>query len=897
MRLLIQQGLAIVLAVVPAVTLGSCGSGDDASNAGTRDASVCMPQTCAELGAQCGKAINGCNAATQCGECSNGEICGGGGENKCGAKTCKPLTCTQVEASCGLVSDGCADVLDCGSCPAPLSCGGAGTPNQCSCSPRTCTQLGASCGTAPDGCGGVADCGTCPDGQTCGAAGPNQCGIGNCAIKTCSQAGASCGIVSDGCGDVLDCGSCAAPNVCGGAGVANQCGCANKTCGQLQASCGALAGGCGTDVDCGSCPADDTCGGGGIANHCGCPCELPHAITSCAGTPCHIQYCEDGWGDCDGSQATGCEMELLGAPDCPISCQTDDPCPSGYSCVEGGCRPWPVGIIVPWGGKTTPWGWLEADGSAVSRAAWSDLFAVVGTAFGSGNGSTTFNLPDLRARFALGQAQNGTGSTYAQTIGALDHTHSATMAPHTHAVNVPAHSHDIAALPPHAHGWYFTSDVKAPDGTNFVLRMDQTGDTEPVTSGPFSTSTDGAASLTTTAAASMPQVQSANPPYLALRWIVLAKFGAESPCGAVWHYGKDAMPGGAYAADGAAKSRTSQSWLFDCLQTTFGPGDGSTTFGVPDLRGRSALGATTTVAGAALGQAGGSLGHTHSATIQSAAHSLSLPAHTHTANEPAHTHPVKTPSTGRLIVAGSMYGTITGLYPNTEPVAGPTATSSPQPAADVVVPASADGLATSAPADAPFLALRALLFDTASHRLPAGTVAVFVGTEAPHGWLMADGSAVSRSTYAGLFSAIGTTFGSGDGSATFNVPDLRGRAALGKADTGTGAQLGASGGSLDHVHELIVPDHMHTWKPTHTHDFKFSYHYHKLLHYQMIADDLTTLPAGARGVDVQMEGAGSANASTQPGGPAISTAGGGGGTVTVQPANAPYLVLKYIVKQ
>lgn len=58
--------------------------------------------------------------------------------------------------------------------------------------------------------------------------------------------------------------------------------------------------------------------------------------------------------------------------------------------------------------------------------------------------------------------------------------------------------------------------------------------------------------------------------------------------------------------------------------------------------------------------------------------------------------------------------------------------------------------------------------------LPAGAVIPFAMNSAPSGWLAADGAAVSRSTYATLFAAIGTTHGSGDGSATFNLPDLQG---------------------------------------------------------------------------------------------------------------------------
>lgn len=57
---------------------------------------------------------------------------------------------------------------------------------------------------------------------------------------------------------------------------------------------------------------------------------------------------------------------------------------------------------------------------------------------------------------------------------------------------------------------------------------------------------------------------------------------------------------------------------------------------------------------------------------------------------------------------------------------------------------------------------------------PAGAVAFFSMSEAPPGWIKANGAAISRTAYSELFSAIGTTYGVGDGSTTFNVPDMRG---------------------------------------------------------------------------------------------------------------------------
>lgn len=62
----------------------------------------------------------------------------------------------------------------------------------------------------------------------------------------------------------------------------------------------------------------------------------------------------------------------------------------------------PYGTIISFCGTTTPENWLECNGQAVSRTTYSNLFSVIGTTYGSGNGSTTFNLPNLNGRFVQG---------------------------------------------------------------------------------------------------------------------------------------------------------------------------------------------------------------------------------------------------------------------------------------------------------------------------------------------------------------------------------------------------------------------------------------------------------------------------------------------------------------
>jgi len=66
----------------------------------------------------------------------------------------------------------------------------------------------------------------------------------------------------------------------------------------------------------------------------------------------------------------------------------------------------PTGTIVPWTDSTVATGFLECDGSAVSRSTYSDLFAVIGTTYGAGNGSTTFTLPNLADNVAIGKSNN-----------------------------------------------------------------------------------------------------------------------------------------------------------------------------------------------------------------------------------------------------------------------------------------------------------------------------------------------------------------------------------------------------------------------------------------------------------------------------------------------------------
>ena len=76
----------------------------------------------------------------------------------------------------------------------------------------------------------------------------------------------------------------------------------------------------------------------------------------------------------------------------------------------------PTGVVLPFGGSTIPNGWLLANGAAVSRSGKARLFSVYGTTFGAGDGSTTFNLPDLRDRYIIGVNTNALGTQIAEQL-------------------------------------------------------------------------------------------------------------------------------------------------------------------------------------------------------------------------------------------------------------------------------------------------------------------------------------------------------------------------------------------------------------------------------------------------------------------------------------------------
>lgn len=140
--------------------------------------------------------------------------------------------------------------------------------------------------------------------------------------------------------------------------------------------------------------------------------------------------------------------------------------------------------------------------------------------------------------------------------------------------------------------------------------------------------------------------------------------------------------------------------------------------------------------------------------------------------------------------------------------------------------------------------------DTALHTIatsgasgvPSGAISLYGGSTEPSGWLFCYGQAINRTTYSDLFTVIATTYGSGDGSTTFNLPDCRGRGLFGKDNMGgssanrittagsaiDGNTLGATGGSQTVILTTNqMPAHTHSGTTdsngAHTHGFALNY--------------------------------------------------------------------------
>ena len=175
----------------------------------------------------------------------------------------------------------------------------------------------------------------------------------------------------------------------------------------------------------------------------------------------------------------------------------------------------PVGSIIMWSGSITnfPTNWLLCNGQPISRTNFSELFAIIGTTYGIGDNSTTFNLPNLLERFVVGAGGDNTtvsdttGYSIGQTGGANNVTLDVTQMPvHSHTINDPGHIHaEKSGIPQRA-----TSGGGARDGCTEINR--ETGKS---TTGIIVNDAGGSGGIT--------QSHENRPPFIALPYIIRVK--------------------------------------------------------------------------------------------------------------------------------------------------------------------------------------------------------------------------------------------------------------------------------------------------------------------------------------------------------------------------------------
>ncbi|MFO0652611.1 MAG: hypothetical protein U0326_40725 [Polyangiales bacterium] len=303
-----------------AVNCGACGRACVVDHATAACAEgECVVGTCDAGYADCnGRAADGCETTpstdvNHCGAC--GHACSlAHASEVCATGACAVGACDDGWADCnGNAADGCETDLT-----APSSCGACG--NACSlphstpacasgaCAVATCDAGFADCDSAAAGCetdlSTVSNCGACGNACASGLNSTPVCGASGCAI-ICGQGFADCdhrattGCEVDATRDRANCGACG--NACGADEICDAGACTQVTCAGATADCNHLATDLcevTTDTDVNNCGA------------CGHVCSFANAPAECVGGACGFAVCNVGYGDCDGAQANGCEVDL-----------------------------------------------------------------------------------------------------------------------------------------------------------------------------------------------------------------------------------------------------------------------------------------------------------------------------------------------------------------------------------------------------------------------------------------------------------------------------------------------------------------------------------------------------------------------------------------------------------
>lgn len=140
----------------------------------------------------------------------------------------------------------------------------------------------------------------------------------------------------------------------------------------------------------------------------------------------------------------------------------------------------PPGSLLQFAGSTAPTGYLTCDGTAISRSTYSALFAAIGTTWGSGNGTTTFNIPDLRGSFLRGSGTSSLDPSSPRAVGTFQ---AEAYLNHTHALTDPGHFHTAGTIISGAQGTGSTGNVAGVSATTtnttgITISASTTGGTE-----------------------------------------------------------------------------------------------------------------------------------------------------------------------------------------------------------------------------------------------------------------------------------------------------------------------------------------------------------------------------------------------------------------------------------
>jgi hypothetical protein len=330
---------------VPIDLVASCGAENAPCCAGDAAASTCNPNLVCSNGvcARCPGTLAACGGfcvditsnSSNCGGCNN--VCPEG--NACAAGTCA-LSCAPGLVACaGNCTQRLTDALNCGSCG--RVCALAHAANTCqsgACAVGRCdTGFGDCDQVATNGCevstsDDLANCGGC--GVVCAPrrAASSTCAMGVCRVVACNTGFADCdGDASNGCEvdtntNAAHCGTC--PTACTGGGACVAGRCQISSCATGTADCSTGVGGCETNV------TSDTnnCGA------CGNVCSLPNATSSCVASACAVATCAPGFGNCDGRSDNGCEADvrtsLTQCGGCGMLCA---PAHATAACAAGVC--------------------------------------------------------------------------------------------------------------------------------------------------------------------------------------------------------------------------------------------------------------------------------------------------------------------------------------------------------------------------------------------------------------------------------------------------------------------------------------------------------------------------------------------------------------------------------